>query len=152
MPEYTDSLERRRLESLPPGARDPKAVKVHLTAGTGVDIEWKDNHLSHYSFPYLRDACPCAMCDDERGKEDPPRNPWEPKRTKPGGLPMFKPAAKPTEVSPVGKYAMKFTWNDGHETGIYSWDFLRLICPCTECGAQRAGMMEPGERMRTTPH
>jgi DUF971 family protein len=37
----------------------------------------------------------------------------------------------------VGKYAIKFHWNDGHELGIYSWQFLRDVCPCEECNAQR---------------
>ncbi len=49
-------------------ATDPKSVKVNLSTGTGVDIEWNDGHVSHYNFVYLRDACPCAMCEDERGK------------------------------------------------------------------------------------
>jgi DUF971 family protein len=46
---------------------------------------------------------------------------------------MFKPQAKPTTVEPVGKYAIRFHWNDGHELGIYSWQFLREVCPCAEC-------------------
>jgi len=115
---------------------DPKSVKVNLTTGTGVDIAWKDGHRSHYSFVFLRDACPCALCDDERGKTG--RQPGE--RPKPvlGALPMFKEAAKPTSADAVGKYAIKFHWNDGHELGIYSWQFLRDWCPCEECKAARA--------------
>jgi len=54
----------------PPAAPDPKSVVVNLTTGTGVEIEWKDGHRSSYSFQFLRDACPCALCDDERGKDD----------------------------------------------------------------------------------
>jgi DUF971 family protein len=114
---------------------DPKSIKVNLTSGTGVEIEWKDGHLSQYAFPFLRDACPCALCDDERGKSG--RAPGEPPRTKPGELPMFKTAAKPVSAGPVGKYALKFKWNDGHELGIYSWQFLRDVCPCEECRAVR---------------
>lgn len=113
---------------------DPKSVKVHLTAGTGVDIEWKDGHLSQYMFPFLRDACPCAMCNDEREKSG--RSPGHPPQPKSGELPMFKAAAKPVSAEPIGKYAIKFKWNDGHELGIYSWQWLRQICPCEEC--QRA--------------
>jgi DUF971 family protein len=37
----------------------------------------------------------------------------------------------------VGKYAIRFQWNDGHELGIYSWDFLREYCPCEACVAER---------------
>ena len=117
------------LEFMP--SADPKSVKVNLQSGTGVEIEWKDEHLSQYSFPFLRDACPCALCDEERGKTG--REPGEPPRSKPGELPMFKAVAKPVSAEPVGKYALKFKWNDGHELGIYSWQFLRDVCPCSEC-------------------
>lgn len=118
-----------------PSPPDPKSVKVNLTTGTGLDIEWKDGHRSHYSFPFLRDACPCALCDDERGKSG--RQPGERPKLAPGALPMFKEAAKPLSAEGVGKYAIKFHWNDGHELGIYSWQFLRDVCPCEECAAQR---------------
>ena len=115
----------------PPPAPDPKSVVVNLTSGTGVEIEWKDGHRSSYSFPFLRDACPCALCDDERGKDG--REPGEPPKTKPGELPMYRAPARPVKAEAVGKYAIRFTWSDGHEHGIYSWDFLRDICPCEEC-------------------
>jgi len=114
-------------------ATDPKSVSVHLTTGTGMDIEWKDGHRSFYTFKYLRDACPCALCEDERGKSG--RKPGEPEKLAPGALPMFKPAAKPLAAEAVGKYAIKFSWNDNHDLGIYSWPFLREVCPCTECAA-----------------
>jgi DUF971 family protein len=114
---------------------DPKSVKVHLKAGTGVEIEWKDGHLSQYTFPFLRDACPCALCDEERSNTD--REAGQPPRSKPGELPMFKPVVKPVSAEPVGKYAIKFKWNDGHELGIYSWQWLRQICPCEECKGVR---------------
>ena len=50
---------------------------------------------------------------------------------------MFKPAVRPTEVKPVGKYAINFVWNDGHQHGIYTWSYLRQICPCPECKMKR---------------
>jgi DUF971 family protein len=111
-------------------------VKVNLTTGTGVDIEWNDDHVSHYNFVYLRDACPCAMCEDERGKAG--RRPGDPVTAAPGALLIFKPNAKPVSAEGVGKYAIKFSWNDDHDLGIYSWKFLREICPCGECKASRA--------------
>jgi DUF971 family protein len=114
---------------------DPKSVKVNKTAGTGMDIEWKDGHRSAYSFVFLRDACPCALCEEERDKDG--RHPGDPLKPVAGALPMFKALARPTEVEPVGKYGIRFTWNDGHQHGIYSWQFLRENCPCQECKAQR---------------
>jgi DUF971 family protein len=110
---------------------DPKSVKVNVSTGTGMDIEWNDGHHSHFSFPFLRDACPCALCDEERDKTG--REPGEPPKLAPGALPMFKTAARPENVEAVGKYAIRFHWNDGHELGIYSWQLLRDLCPCEEC-------------------
>ena len=76
---------------MPPNVKaDPRSVQVNLTAGTGMDIEWKDGHRSSYTFQYLRDACPCALCDDERAQQG--RQPGEPVRPKPGTLPVYKPA------------------------------------------------------------
>jgi len=121
----------------PTAATDPKSVKVHLTSGAGMDIGWGDGHASHYGFVYLRDACPCAMCEEERAKAG--RRPGDPVKLAPGTLPMYKPAAKPVSAEGVGKYAIKFSWNDGHDLGIYSWKFLREWCPCGECKAGRAG-------------
>jgi DUF971 family protein len=128
---------------------DPKSVQVNVTAGTGMDIEWKDGHRSHYSFPFLRDACPCAMCTDQRNKQG--RSPGEPEKQQPGVLPMFKAAPKPTQVEPAGKYAIRFTWNDGHETGIFSWEYLREVCPCPLCQAERTDVeaaMKPQPRVQ----
>ena len=119
----------------PTAATDPKSVKVHLTTGAGVDIEWGDGHASHYGFVYLRDACPCAMCEEERGKTG--RRPGDPATAAPGALLIFKPTAKPLSAEGVGKYAIKFSWNDNHDLGIYSWKFLREVCPCEECKRAR---------------
>ena len=49
--------------------RKPASVKVHVSTGAGVDITWADDHASHYDFAYLREECPCAMCNDERMKK-----------------------------------------------------------------------------------
>ena len=112
-------------------ANDPRSVKVNLTAGTGVEVEWKDGHRSIYTFPFLRDACPCALCDDEREKSG--RKAGEAVKLAPGALPMFKASAKPLSAEQVGKYALRFAWNDNHDLGIYSWSYLREICPCELC-------------------
>jgi DUF971 family protein len=52
---------------------------------------------------------------------------------------MFKPAAKPVSAEGMGKYAIRFKWNDDHDLGIYSWKFLREVCPCEECKAAQRG-------------
>ncbi|HLJ87956.1 MAG TPA: DUF971 domain-containing protein [Candidatus Angelobacter sp.] len=110
---------------------NPKSIQVHLTTGKGVDIEWKDGHRTHYAFQWLRDACPCATCDDERKQSD--RKPGEPVPQPASLLPLYKEPPRPNEVQSVGKYAICFQWNDGHGSGIYSWDYLREQCQCGEC-------------------
>jgi DUF971 family protein len=43
----------------------------------------------------------------------------------------------PLAITAVGGYAIQFDWSDGHNTGVYSYDYLRGICPCPHC-ARRA--------------
>jgi DUF971 family protein len=46
---------------------------------------------------------------------------------------MFKERVKARGAKPVGTYAIQLDFSDGHATGIYSFDYLRLICPCAAC-------------------
>ena len=46
---------------------------------------------------------------------------------------MYEPVLKMLNVEPMGHYAIRIDWSDGHNTGIYSYDYLRKICPCEEC-------------------
>ena len=117
-----------------PSDTEPKSVRVNKTSGKGMEIDWKDGHQSIFTFQYLRDACPCAHCDEDREKAGLEFG-QAPKPTT--LLPMFKEPARPTEVTAVGKYAISFVWNDGHVHGIYSWELLRALCPCTECKSRR---------------
>lgn len=84
-------------------------------------ITWEDGHRSLYNFVSLRLQCPCAGCSDE----------WTGKR-------LIDPAKisqniKLQAYDPVGRYAFRFRWSDGHQTGIYGFQFLRQICPCGAC-------------------
>jgi DUF971 family protein len=108
----------------------PTDVKVHVTSGAGVDIVWADDHKSHYDFIYLREECPCATCNDERENKSAFASAAAPSAV---ALPMFKPKARAQKATSVGNYAIQITFNDGHSTGIYSYEYLRSICPCAEC-------------------
>jgi DUF971 family protein len=112
---------------------NPKSVKVNKTTGTGMDIEWDDGHHTHYGFQWLRDACPCATCVEDRTNHK--RKAGESPQKPTSLLPMYKEPTKPEEVKAVGKYALNIAWNDGHSSGIYSWDYLREMCQCEECKA-----------------
>jgi DUF971 family protein len=117
-------------------AAQPASIKVHKTSGTTMEIGWKDGHQSTYTFTYLRDACPCALCIEEREKSG--RLPDQPASSEAASpLQMFKPELRPTEVAQVGNYAIRFSWNDGHQHGIFSWDYLREWCPCEPCRTLR---------------
>ncbi len=118
-------------DRLPPDAVTPQKVRVKKSEGTGVEIDWRDGHQSSWNFRWLRDACPCATCHEERDKSG--RAPGEAKPKAQTLLAMYEAPPRPVEVSPVGKYALKFKWNDGHEAGIYSWEYLRRVCQCPMC-------------------
>ena len=115
-------------------ARTPAKVRVKKTEGTGVEIDWSDGHRSTWTFALLRNACPCATCHEERERLG--LRPGESKPKPPSLLPMYQDPARPREVSPVGRYALRFDWNDGHSSGIYSWEYLRSICQCPVCTVQ----------------
>jgi DUF971 family protein len=121
---------------LPREATEPIKVRVKKTEGTGMEIDWKDGHHSQWPFAWLRDACPCATCHDEREQE---HRPVGVPRPQPAALlPMYKAPVRPDSAQQVGNYAVSFNWNDGHTSGIYSWDYLRRNCQCAACRADSA--------------
>jgi DUF971 family protein len=109
----------------------PEKVRVLLTEGKGMEIDWVDGHRSAWSFAWLREACPCATCVEERKAEG--RKPGQPKPKAAAVLPMYAPPPQPKSAHAVGRYAIQFNWLDGHSGGIYSWDYLRRVCQCPEC-------------------
>lgn len=106
--------------------KKPTRVKVHVSTGEGVEVTWADGHESRYTFPYLRDHCPCAMCNDEREKKTSTGN-------KADAFPMFKPKVTAKSAAPVGNYAIQIEFSDGHASGIFSFDHLRQVCMCEAC-------------------
>jgi len=99
-----------------------------------VHISWSDGHDSEYDLAYLRAECPCATC---KGTHGPPTTLVI--KTGRAGFPIAttkrkaEPSIEVKSVTPVGKYAIRFTWGDGHDAGLYSYRYLRGICPCPEC-------------------
>ena len=120
--------------------RKPASVKVHVSSGAGIDITWSDGHASHYDFAYLREECPCALCNDERQKKREAKFSAAPGALMGSSvLPMFKPKLAAKSAHAVGNYALQIDFNDGHTAGIYSFDYLRTICPCAECAHEFRG-------------
>ena len=107
---------------------DPEHIAI--SKSKGIQIDWKDGHHSQYGLQYLRDKCPCATCTGAHGT--PPRQPT-PEDAPDNPLKLYQPRLKMLSVEPVGNYAIRINWSDGHNTGIYSYDHLRAICQCGEC-------------------
>ncbi len=102
--------------------------KIRLSAPGGIAVAWEDGHQSLYPHELLRQNCPCALC-----RENPPvtiveSNPFQI---------VGKPSIKASRAAPIGNYAIQFFWNDQHSTGIYTYSYLRDLCPCEACGTQR---------------
>lgn len=119
------------------GKQNARPDRVEPTEdGQRLRIVWRDGHVSEYEPRAIRLACPCAGCVDEFT-----------------GRPILDPAAVPAGIMPaaieyVGRYALKFTWPDGHDTGLYPYDLMRRLCPCEACTARRAAEGEPDDRPR----
>lgn len=110
----------------------PEPAHVDVSLREGVTITWNDGHTSHYSIAALRAACPCATCHDlhRTGAPQPAAPPL---------LPLYQPTGATLEgVKPVGRYALQFLFSDRHNTGIYTWEYLRQLCPCDHCQAARS--------------
>jgi DUF971 family protein len=52
---------------------------------------------------------------------------------------MYKPKPRARSAQAVGHYAIKIDFTDGHSTGIYSFDYLRTMCPCEACAREFRG-------------
>src|SRR5208283_5331115 len=97
-----------------------------------ISILWSDGHKSIYSPFNLRSACPCAHCKGEGGIFG---KYYSPEKT----AAAVSSDVEPEEIRQVGRYGLKIIWSDGHELGIYTFDYLRALCECEECRANSGG-------------
>jgi DUF971 family protein len=86
---------------------------VHDKKRNQLTISWDDQSVSELPVPYLRSWCPCAGCQGH------------------GGVVRCRPVGGMTaeEVYEMGAYAICVRFSDGHDTGIYTWEWLRRIAP-----------------------
>ena len=87
-----------------------------------LSVLWEDGRRDDFDVRDLRLACHCAHCVEETSG----RALLDPK--------SVRPDITPRVISSVGNYAITISWNDGHSTGIYSFEHLRAL---GECGAAR---------------
>jgi DUF971 family protein len=78
-----------------------------------ISIHWSDEKETKYNAVELRKVCPCASCIDEWTGE---------KRLKDESVSKD---INFSHISIVGRYALNFHFSDGHDTGIFSFKFLR---------------------------
>ena len=90
--------------------------EIRQEGESGLRITWADERVCLYAAAALRRACPCAQCVNE----------WSGQRTlRPETI---SEGLTIVDLSIVGRYALNFRWSDGHETGIYSFKYLRELC------------------------
>ena len=95
----------------------PKQIKV--VDKSRLLLKWNDDSETLLSLKYLRDECPCASCKGETILF---------KTYRPPTPSVFSPEMyKIKNIEAVGDYAIQITWKDGHNTGIYSWDYIKTL-------------------------
>jgi DUF971 family protein len=99
----------------------PEIAEITRPSTSDVRILWKDGHESIYTGYALRVGCRCAVCVDELSGN---------KRLREETISKD---VRPLSIDPVGRYAIRFQWSDGHSTGIYTFELLRELCPCPIC-------------------
>ena len=103
-------------------------TKVKKISSAELSVMWSDGHEGRHTMQTLRKFCPCAACKQELESNNTMIT-----------LPVLRPGEYDLRgIQPVGNYALQLTWGDGHITGIYTFDYLRKICECTECAKKTA--------------
>jgi DUF971 family protein len=103
-----------------------KPDSITLNKGEGyLQIIWNDGEECRYPVPQLREACPCAEC---RGGHE-----YMGREHDPDDILQLTPARSYTitDLQLVGNYALQPIWDDGHDSGFYTWDYLKRLCPQT---------------------
>lgn len=88
-------------------------VAIRRIKGGIFGVEWNDGHTTALPYRWLRGQCPCAHCVDE----------WTGERKVGEAEVPFN--VEPVHVKSVGRYALQIVWNDKHDAGLYSYEYLR---------------------------
>ena len=97
-------------------AQQPHPLKLSRQGEDALAIDWSDGLRTVTRWRTLREQCPCATCREEKLQPADPFRILKPSELQP---------LKPVGIEPVGHYAYKIVWSDGHDTGIYTLEQLR---------------------------
>ena len=87
-----------------------------------MELTWDGSDVASLPYRDLRGECPCATC----------RNEWTGERIlDPASI---RPDIRIEGMEPIGNYAVRLIWNDGHSSGLYTWDTLRRLSDRPEGG------------------
>ncbi len=108
-------------------------TRLNLKKDEKLEIDWQDGRRCVYPISYLRSMCPCAQCKIVR-EGDPKADPGGGAEKKKKSLLTILPGNYATPLQAVGaervgNYALRIDWSDNHGSGIYSFQYLRDICP-----------------------
>ncbi|MCA9192722.1 MAG: DUF971 domain-containing protein [Planctomycetales bacterium] len=86
-----------------------------------IEIQWDNGSIQQFSTRSLRDRCPCATCREKATNISTAADPRAP-------LPVLSRAeTQPLVIlsmQPIGNYAYNIAFSDGHDSGIYTLDYL----------------------------
>lgn len=88
--------------------------KISIKDKRYLHIAWDDGSESMLMLANLRKNCPCATCIAERTNRSTTVIPL-----------LSTPQLSLADVKPLGTYAIQLYWQDGHNTGIYTYDKLK---------------------------
>lgn len=101
---------------------DPIPVELSRTDKRELSIRWSDGLEQRISFYRLRKACPCATCREQAAAEEKRPRSLLPVMTASEAQPLLLAAMRP-----VGNYAYNIAFSDGHDSGIYTFEYLRNL-------------------------
>jgi DUF971 family protein len=88
-----------------------------LQAEQTLELTWPSGRVDRLRYRSVRGHCPCAVCVDENT-----------------GRRVYDESKVPEDIrlegmDPIGNYAVRLSWNDGHSSGLYTWDSFELMAP-----------------------
>jgi DUF971 family protein len=101
----------------------PREIKK--TGTSGITVSWTDGSVSELSSETLRRLCPCAACREKRGDDSHAKPLTGKKRSLMIIESNLQQELELQQIWGVGQYAIGMRWGDGHDSGIYTFEYLR---------------------------